>query len=213
MRSPARLWPLSLPLSFTLTMLLMAMSAGVAGAEDDMFDGAGQRSHKGKLGVHAQMGTGYRGILPYDDEYCGERSSDGSSEVCIGRSPLHLDVGISYATSKSLEVFLELRFGMETDFGETANADGPRVFHFAPGVKVYIRDTGKAKFFSTLQLVFDDTQYGQAGGLDMAIKNTSGLQLDVHDAVGVYVWFGEVVGWSRWLRFQMEVGLGMQARF
>ncbi len=204
-----------LRLALFLVPLVAVMGApDTADADDeDVLDDNGLQSHTGQFGAHAQIGTGYRGILPYDDEYCGDRASDGSSEVCLGRTPLYLDIGASYAISRSLEVFLEVRFGMEADFGTSANADGPRIFHFAPGFKFYIRDTGRAKFFSTIQVVLDDTQYPQTSGVDLGVKNTSGLQLDVHDAVGIYVWFGEVIGFSRWLRFQMEFGLGMQARF
>lgn len=204
-------------LRLALVVLPVVAAVGapaIASADDDDILGEkGLQSHAGQFGAHLQLGTGYRGILSYDDEYCGERASDGSSELCLGRAPLHMDVGASYAVSRSIEVFLELRFGMETDFGTSANADGPRVFHFAPGMKFYLGDAGRAKFFSTIQLVIDDTQYEQTDGVDLGVKNTSGLQLDVHEAVGIYVWFGEVVGFSRWLRFQMEFGVGMQARF
>ena len=30
---------------------------------------------------------------------------------------------------------------------------------------------------------------------------------------GVYVQFGETIGFVRWLRFEIDVGIGVQARF
>jgi hypothetical protein len=167
-----------------------------------------QISHAGQVGVHLALGTGYRVVAPYDDEFCGS-----VDEVCLGRSPVSLDLGLSYGINQKLEVLIEMRVGLERDFGATVDAAGPRLRSYAPGVKVYISDVGVTKFFSTLQLVVDTTDFAQNPETDYAIKQTNGLQLDVHETVGLFFFFGEVVGWDRWLRFEMEGGIGLQARF
>jgi hypothetical protein len=106
-----------------------------------------------------------------------------------------------------------MRLGLEDDFGESEGSDGSKLRAFAPGLKLYFHEAGTAKFFSTLQFVIDTTHYPQAEQTDLGVKNTSGLQLDLHKTVGVFFFFGEEVGWSRWLRLQLEAGMGLQARF
>lgn len=189
--------------------LLMVTVIGTGGAAADQPATEGRTiSHAGQVGVHLALGTGYRVVAPYDDEFCGS-----VDEVCLGRSPVSLDLGLAYGVSQKLELLLEMRIGLERDFGTSPAADGPRLRSYAPGIKVYISDVGVTKFFSTFQLVVDTTGYPQAGETDFAIKQTNGLQLDVHETVGLFFFFGEVVGWDRWLRFEMEGGIGLQARF
>lgn len=201
--------------SLALALVIVAAGATAAPADD-----AGEPaqpgdddklaiSHAGQVGVHLALGTGYRGVAPYDDEYCG-RPAD---EVCLGRSPVALDLGLSYGVNQKIELLLEVRFGLESDFGAVPDGDGPRVRQYAPGLKVYINDVGVTKFFSTFQLLVDTTGYEQNDETDYGIKQTNGLQLDVHETVGLFFYFGEIVGWERWLRVQMEGGIGIQARF
>lgn len=189
-------------------LIVLVAGAGTAAAEEPAAGEGRQISHAGQVGVHLALGTGYRVVAPYDDEYCG-----AVDEVCLGRSPVSLDLGLAYGVNSKLEVLFEMRIGLERDFGATPDADGPRLRSYAPGVKVYINDVGVTKFFSTLQLVIDTTGFEQNPETDYAIKQTNGLQLDVHETVGLFFFFGEVVGWDRWLRFEMEGGIGLQARF
>src|SRR5262245_47617311 len=116
--------------------LIAATVAGVTAraAADEEAEGGTHRawSHKGQVGVHAQVGEGFRVIFPYDEAYCG--SADA---VCSGRAPPFLELGISYAPSKRLELLAEVRLGLTTDFKpERADADSPRQLVFAPGIKV-----------------------------------------------------------------------------
>jgi hypothetical protein len=178
------------------------------------FDHTTQSSHEGQFGIHAQGGTGFRFIAPYDDGlYCGQLLDDGEPKrVCSERSPITLELGTTYGVSKSLELMLEIRLGLEEDFGLSSTSAGPKQFHFSPGLKIYIRDAGLTKFFSSLQLAIDTTDYEQAGDTDFAVRNVNGLQFDFHRTVGVYFFFGETIGFSRWFRFEMDAGIGMQIR-
>jgi hypothetical protein len=177
--------------------------------------------HKGQLGVALQFGSGFRGILPYDDMYCGDRGENGSgsanAEYCLGRSPITADINLAYGVSRTAEVFLELRLGLERDFGKDPMLKGPHILAFSPGVKVYFSESGSNKFFSTLQLAIDTTDYempdGSDAGTDYSVKNANGIQFDLHRAVGLYLYFAEQVGWSRWLWVGMEAGAGIQSRF
>src|SRR6185503_14001352 len=70
-------------------------------------------SHKGQVGLHLQGVMGYRSIVTYDKEYCGDLKDNGSanSSTCYGRSPFGFDVGLGYGVLDILEVFLEMRLG------------------------------------------------------------------------------------------------------
>ncbi len=172
-------------------------------------------SHKGQVTLHLQGVLGYRSIVTYDEEYCGDLKKDdggGNSATCYGRSPFGLDVGLGYGVLDILEVFLEMRLGLERDIGATPNMEGPRTVALAPGVKAYLGRIGEMAFFSTVQLPIDFTSFDQVDKNDFGIRNVNGLQLDLHRTFGVYVMFGEEVSWRRWLRFEIEAGLGVQAR-
>ncbi len=173
-------------------------------------------SHKGQVGLHLQGVLGYRSIVTYDEEYCGDLKQDdggGNSSTCYGRSPFGFDVGLGYGVLSMLEVFLEMRLGVERDIGTAPDMDGPHMFALAPGVKAYLGRIGEMEFFSTLQLPIDFTSFDQVDKNDFGIRNVNGLQLDLHRTFGVYLMFGEEVSWRRWLRFEIEAGLGVQARF
>ena len=171
-------------------------------------------SHKGQVGLHLQGVLGYRSIVTYDEEFCGELKDGGANRsTCYGRSPFVLDVGLAYGVFSMLEVMLEMRLGLEKDIGATPNQDGPRTFALAPGVKAYLGRFGEMAFFSTLQLPIDFTSFDQVDKNDFGVRNINGLQLDLHRTFGVYVLFGEEVSFRRWLRFEIEAGLGVQARF
>ena len=191
-------------------------------AGDDDADAAGDRGagHKGQFGLSMQFALGMRGILPYHDEYCGERSEatgTGFADFCFARAPIPLDLVLSYGLNDKVEVLLELRFGLERDFGGTPGAtSGPRPHIYMPGVKAYFSESGRSRLFSTLQLLFDTTGYtdpaGEELGLDWGMRNVNGLQFDVHRAVGLYVFLGDLVTWDRWLTVQVEAGIGIQGR-
>jgi len=161
-----------------------------------------------------------RAINPYQDgAFCGTRGDNGGANqaYCLARTPAALDLELSYGVKPSIEVLMEIRLGLERDFGAVAGATGPRVHQFSPGGRFFFAETGRAKFFSTVQMLFDTTGYmdaaGQNRGLDIGIRNVNGFWLDLHHAYGAYVFFGEEAGFKRWLSAEMEVGLGIQGRY
>lgn len=200
-----------------LAALLLAPSVARADAEAD----GGTKiaySHRHQVGFHFQPGLGYRVLFPYEKEpptYCGQ---DGKS-VCTGRAPFFLDAGVSFGVSRSLELMFEMRFGLEGDFRSPtapATADRPQALAIQPGLKLYVDDEGSFKFFSTVQLSFDFTDYSSTGldkDTDFAVRNANGFQLDFHKTFGAYFFIGETIGFARWLRFEIDAGIGLQARF
>lgn len=172
-------------------------------------------NHKGQIGLHLQGGVGYRGIFPYDEEFCGELKDDGGNRSpCLDRSPFTLDIGLGYGVARMVELFLEISVGLEKDVGVAPGDEGPHGVALSPGIKAYLGELGHTtRFFSTLQLPIDFTSFDQVDKNDLGIRNINGVQIDLHRTFGLYVFFGEQVSWRRWLRFEINAGLGAQVRF
>lgn len=215
-------------------MLLVGTLSGSARAEDDgepkLFTSEpevaplaeSKASHKGQFGLALSLVTGGRFIKTYDDEYCGDRDTNGTTSgnatYCLNRVPVSVDLAASYGLTAHIELLFELRLGLERDFAGTASSsDGPRLRHYAPGVKFYFSDRGLVKFFSTAQVAIDSTGYtdpmGDDLGADFTIRNANGLQLDFHDAYGAYAFFAEEVAFRRWISVGIEFGVGFQGRY
>jgi hypothetical protein len=175
--------------------------------------------HLHQVGLGLQLAVGMRAINPYHDTYCGQLGDNGSSNqaYCLARTPMTFDLELSYGVTPSIEALLEARIGVERDFGTAPGAAGPRVHQLAPGVRVFFSESGRAKFFSTVQAVLDTTSYeddtGSDRGLDLGVRNVNGFWFDLKRSLGLYVFFGEEAGFKRWLSATLEAGLGVQGRY
>ena len=193
-----------------------------AAGPDASADAPGRRGHhRGQVGLALSFATGYRFIKTWDsDRFCGDRASasdgGGNAAYCFDRTPFVVDLSLSYGVTKGIELMLDLRLGVERDFGSTSVGDGPRPRHVAPGVKFWLT-RGVVNYFSTAQLAIDTTGYTDGGGddlgADVRLRNANGLQVDFHDAYGVYAYFGEQVAFRRWLEVGLEAGAGIQGRY
>ncbi|MGE0547874.1 MAG: hypothetical protein AB7O24_02725 [Kofleriaceae bacterium] len=178
-------------------------------------------SPKGKLSASLRLGMGVRALVPYDEiDYCGDtdpETATGNAPVCTGRAPFSLDLELSYGVTDSVEVLLELRLGLERDFPSIPNGDdGPRNIHVSPGGRLFFGEGARSKLFSTGQLVFDFSGYdnaaGESLGSDFGVRNLNGLWFDLHPRYSVYGYVGETATFSRWMRFELEAGIGVQGR-
>jgi hypothetical protein len=171
--------------------------------------------HKGQLGVSARFGLGVRGIATYDNMiYCGTTdtmAAYGYASVCTGRTPLALDLELAYGLTGSIEAILELRLGLERDFGTAPNTDGPRPFHLSPGARFFFSEAKRTKLFVQPQLVFDFANH--QGGNDFGVRGLEGLWIDLHRSYGLYFFIGETLEFSRWLSAAFEAGIGFQGRY
>ena len=175
------------------------------------------------LEVSLRLALGLRAIVPYDKvDYCGatdSSTSTGNAPVCTGRAPFSLDLELGYGLKRRIDVFAELRLGIQGDFGPTASSseEGPRMLHISPGARFFFSDAKSTKLFTTAQAVFDFAGYKDPGGADrgndFGIRNLNGLWLDLERAYGFYAFIGETLTFSRWLRFELEAGIGVQARY
>ena len=163
-------------------------------------------SHESQLGVALLPGSGYRVLFPYAEGIvCGQLGK----RVCAGRLPTFLDVQPSYGLSAHWDLLLDLRFGLERDFARTHEVA------FAPGFRYWTEAEQRVKFFATLQVVYDATeQHTRAlNGSDLGLHNANGLMVEIMRDLGFYAQFGDTIGFVRWLRFEIDLGVGVQARF
>ena len=191
-------------------------------ASDPPAAGRERGHHKGQFGLGLSLVTGYRFMTTWDaDDYCGDRASagdgGGNAAYCFSRTPFAFDLALSYGVARGIELMLDIRLGVERDFGTSASGSGPRLRHYAPGIKFWLTSRGQANYFSTAQLAIDATGYEDAGGqdrgTDIRLRNANGLQVDFHPAYGIYVYFAEEVAFRRWLEIGLEGGVGIQGRY
>ncbi len=203
-----------------LASLLLLPAAAVA--DDAKSAQTGGFSHWKQFELSVRVATGLRGIATYEKTtYCGERdmsTSTGLARVCTGRSPLTVDFELGYGIKRTLDLFLEIRIGLEQDFGATpGSTDGPHPFHLSPGVRIFFSDSSHIKLFTTGQLVLDFAGYenaaGESLGTDFGVRNMSGVWIDLDRAYGFYAFAGETATFARWLRFELEGGVGIQGRY
>jgi hypothetical protein len=188
---------------------------GRARAEDYEATGGTERpyAHGGQFKLYSQVGGGYRIIFRYDEEdFCGQ----AGKTVCRSFTPPWLEVGLGYGISDAFEVLIDLRIGLGDDFKpDGSSEDAPRQLVIAPGLRLFIDDAGSLKFFTTFQLAIDRTDYAAsavATRTDFGIRNVNGLLVDLHRTFGIYVHVGETIGFARWLRFEVDAGVGMMVR-
>ena len=138
--------------------------------------------------------------------------------MCVGRSPFVLDLEASYGLKRKLDGFLEVRLGIESDFGASpTSGDGPHIVHVSPGVRFFFSEARHSKLFSTAQVVFDFSGYkdatGIARGSDFGVRNLNGLWFELDRSYAAYVYVGETLTFVRWLAFELEGGAGFQVRY
>ena len=217
-----------LPGAVTVVLAIGLMTAHArADGNDDSGDNPGlitpqhkteaiaRRGHDHQLGLDLQLAVGMRAINTYNGQFCGAVDTNGGTNqaYCLSRTPMTLDFGLSYGLTPAIEALFEWRIGVEKDFGaSTTDTNGPRVDQIAPGARFYFARSGRSVFFSTAQLVLDTTGYDDVSGWDFQLRNVNGFMFDFQRTYSVYVFFGEQVGFKRWLSASLEGGVGVQGR-
>lgn len=164
--------------------------------------------HRHQTGLALMPGIGYRVIVPYEDgKDCGD-ADDPGRRVCANGVPFFLDFQVSFGVTKRIDVILDLRFGVgKPDFHK-------RQFAVAPGVRFWLDQDVALKFYTTVQPLYDSTDYyGTVPTSDFGLRNSNGLMYDVIRNVGFYFQFGETIGLRRWFRMEIDAGLGVQVRY
>jgi hypothetical protein len=169
--------------------------------------------HRHQTGLALMPGLGYRVIVPYaDHKDCGDSSGDRGKRVCTSAVPLFLDLQLSFGVSRRIDLVVDLRFGLGKD--PATYALGSHQFALAPGFRVWLDQDVALKFYTTVQALYDSTDYGGfVAKSDFGIRNSNGLMYDVIRNFGCYLQFGESFGFRRWFRIELDAGLGVQVRF
>lgn len=180
-------------------------------------------SHNGQIQASLRLALGMRAIVAYDDaDYCGEAdasTTSGNAPVCSGRVPFSMDFELGYGIARRIDLLFEMRVGLESDFNSTSFAmnDGPRMFHVSPGARFFFSDAKTSKLFTTAQIVFDLAGYEDGAGVergsDFGVRNLNGLWFDLDRAYGFYAYVGETATFARWMRFELEAGVGISGRY
>ncbi len=162
--------------------------------------------HKDQFGISVLPGSGYRIIAPYKDNIpCGQ----ANNRVCTGWLPFFVEGQASFGFARHWDVIVDLLFGVQPDF------NGSHAFAVAPGVRYWVDAELPTKFFATLQGVYDLNPQHDPGikDYDFGVRNANGFMYEVMRNLGFYLQFGETLGFVRWLRFEVDGGVGVQARF
>jgi hypothetical protein len=161
--------------------------------------------HVYQLGLALLPGVGFRVVAPYRDTIsCGQQGKP----VCTGMLPFFLDVQPSFGFAQHWDVLMDLRFGIVSDFNRTHQ------FAVAPGVRYWVDPDQPVKFFASIQGVFDATAQNNDSlrRYDFGVRNANGIMFEVMRNFGFYLQLGETIGFARWLRFEIDGGVGVQAR-
>jgi hypothetical protein len=189
--------------------------ASTEGAEaPKFFGGPAESNHKYQTGLSIMPGSGYRLIARYkENQNCGDSSGIQSKPVCAHSVPFFLDFQLSFGVAARADIIADIRFGLQSD----PAIPGNHQFALAPGLRFWLDQDVALKFYTTLQFVYDYTDFSAAGSgissSDYGVRNANGLMYDPIRNVGFYVQFGETIGFARWFRIDLDVGLGAQIRF
>ena len=191
-----------------------AAAPAEAPAEDTrVFGGPAQANHKYQTGLSIMPGSGYRLIVRYKEgQFCGDSSGIANKPLCANYVPFFLDFQLAFGVAARADVIFDLRFGLQSD----PAVPGSRQFVVAPGLRFWLDQDIALKFYTTLQFVYDHTDMSNNQGVrssDVGMRNANGLMYDPIRNVGFFVQFGETIGFMRWFRIDLDVGLGAQIRF
>jgi len=189
-------------------------SSGAAGEPETprLFGGPAQRDHKYQTGLSIMPGSGYRLVVPYkDDQFCADSSGQNTKRVCAHSVPVFLDFQLAFGVAARADAIVDIRFGLQSD----PAIKGGHQFAMAPGLRFWLDQEVALKFYTTLQFVYDYMDFKNTGprNSDFGVRNANGLMYDPIRNVGFFVQFGESIGFARWFRIDLDIGLGAQIRF
>lgn len=175
-------------------------------------------SHNRQVGVEIGFGWGYRLIKPYGDIWCGERDDNDNAAFCTSAVPAFMELGLSFGVSKSVDVLVDFKYGLQRD-----DVSERRPLMLMPGVRFWMNPESAFKWALGLQFVMDFTkQDGESqqrfnkpkkDSFDVGARFYAQMQYDFFRYFGIYIKASGMVGAVRWLRMELEMQGGVQARF
>ena len=177
-------------------------------------------NHKHQVGLEVGFGWGYRLIKPYGDVWCGERDDGDNAAFCMAPAPAFMELGLSFGVMRSMDLVVDFRYGLQKDDISDRNP-----MALMAGVRFWLNPNDSFKWALGLQVVLDFTkQDGEKqkiadykapdrDSFDIGGRFYGQIQYDFFRYLGLYIKLSGVVGALRWLRMEMEVMGGVQARF
>jgi hypothetical protein len=188
-----------------------------AAKPDDAKDSFG---HSFQFGLRAGLVGGYNMIFRYDrSPYCAvAQPGKDPQKVCGHGAPLALDLAASFAPLDFVEPYVFMRLGLA---GETETDTKPLKV-FGAGARIYTMSDSAFKIFIEPALAYEFEGGNGAPAFqgnhpvyknDMLIHLAAGPQLDFAKYVGAFVDAGLTTGVLRAIHTELELQLGVQARF
>ncbi len=188
----------------------------------------------GSLAVVA--GWGYGLVIPYDDIFCGEYSSDesdadGRKSLCTHAAPWHMEFIAGYGVLRRMDIVLGVRVNLQKRDHIHLDKLG---FGLAPGVRLWITEPEKAfKVGAAIDILWmresfkgyrdrtpgagesdvKDNIENKMNDNDVGLRLGPILQYDFHHNVGVFLNPWARMTFLRWAEISFEIQLGIQARF
>lgn len=203
--------------------LLVAFTAFVATFTSSA-NAADTYGHGGQFGVRASLVGAYNMNFRYDQSplcsapEAGKPAKD-QQKFCGNTAPLMLDLAVSYALLDFVEPYAFVRLGFK---GERETATDPLTV-LGAGARIYTMSDSAFKIFIEPAVAWEleggmggnysATGYNPKYKKDLLIHVAAGPQIDLARYVGLYASAGLTTGILRSIHSQLELSLGVQARF
>jgi hypothetical protein len=176
--------------------------------------------HGLQFGLRAGLVGGYNMIFRYDQSpYCtsyDKSKAQDQQKFCGHTAPLALDVALSFAPLDFIEPYVFGRFGLK---GESQTNTKP-LSVLGAGVRLYTMSDSPIKIFIDPALAYEfeggagDPQYAQFSyKKDLLFHLAAGPQIDLAKSFGIFADAGLTTGVLRSLHSELELQVGVQARF
>ena len=202
---------------FVFLAFFSFLSPRARAADKDSF------GHGMQFGLRAGLVGGYNMIFRYDQSplcasYDANKQLKDQQKFCGHAAPLAFDLAASFAPLDFVEPYVFMRLGLA---GETQTDTSP-VKIVGAGARIYTMSDSAFKIFIEPALAYEFE--GSAGKVsrpgynpqykgDMLIHLAAGPQLDVARYLGIFANAGLTTGIFRAIHTQLELQLGVQARF
>lgn len=161
--------------------------------------------HRLQVGLSALVGVGYQFDVAYGGDHCN--MGDGTiASVCNHRSPMTLDIQLSFGITEGLEILAEYRLGLI----EETFLDGSRSMAAGLGIRYFISPLNRFKFFIGALL---DIDFTQGLDLDVFLRPIFGLQIEIVRWVAFFIQASVNLSFIRSFGISLDGGAGIQIRF
>lgn len=205
----------------TLTLAFVLVFLGLLSTPAHAADKFG---HAGQFGLRASLVGAYNMNFRYDQSpLCAapelNKPAKDQQKFCGNTAPLMLDLALSYALLDAIEPYAFVRLGFK---GEKETATNPLTV-LGVGARIYTMSDSAFKIFIEPAVAWEleggaghkytAPGYNPQYKKDLLLHLAAGPQIDLARYVGLYASAGITTGILRSIHSQLELSLGVQARF